>query len=187
MKSKVSALMDGELDQQEVSNIIEAIKKDSDLQDEWKTYHLIGDTLRQSSRLSMNISSSVNQKLKAEPTVLSPKIPSTSAPKNQKFKVFAFSMTASVIAMVSGWVIMHDLYKPKQIIMAEQPKQDNNMDMAGVPIMVSTPPLMHNYSHPPVEINDYLFVHREFSPGGTMRGQITNLHSVTEYQERYGR
>ena len=62
MKSKVSALMDGELDQQDVLNIIEAIKKDNNLRDEWETYHLIGDALRQSSRLSMNISSSVYHK-----------------------------------------------------------------------------------------------------------------------------
>lgn len=185
MKSKVSALMDGELDRQEASNIIEAINKENELQDEWETYHLIGDALRQSSRLSMSISSSVNQKLKTEPTVLFPGISSTSTPKNQKVKVFAFSMAASVIAMVSGWVVMHDLYEPRPIVVAEQPMQDNTM--TGAPIMVSTPPLMHIYSHPPVEINDYLFVHREFSPGGTMRGQITNAHSVTEYPERYGR
>ena len=66
MKSKVSALMDGELDQRDVSNVIEAIRKGDDLQEEWETYHLIGDTLRQSSRLSMNISPSVSQKLNAQ-------------------------------------------------------------------------------------------------------------------------
>jgi len=183
VKSKVSALMDGELDQQDVSVIIEAIKKDNELRDEWKTYHLIGDALRQSSRLSMNIASGVSQKLKTEPTVLSPNISRTTERK-QNHKVLAFSMAASIIAMISGWVIMHNLYKPQQIVVAEQSKRDT---LTASPIVVSSPPLIHNYSHPPVEMNDYLFVHREFSPGVTMNGQVTNVNNVTEYHERYGR
>ena len=184
MKSKVSALMDGELEQQDVSNIIEALKNDHDLRDEWKKYHLIGDALRQSTRLSMNISSSVSHKLKAEPTILSP-ISSRSGGKKQTHKVLAFSMAASVIAMVSGWVIMNNLYKPQQVIVAEQSKRDNNLVTS--PVVVSSPSLIHNYSHPPIEMNDYLFVHREFSPGITMNGQVTNVNNVTEYHERYGR
>ena len=100
MKSKVSALMDGELDQQDVTNVIEAIRKDDNLQNEWRSYHLIGDTLRKSSRLSMNISSRVSQKLITEPTVLSPNI--TSAIQKQKYKVFTLAAAASVVAMISG-------------------------------------------------------------------------------------
>ena len=183
MKSKISALMDGELDQRNVSNIIEAIRKDDDLQGEWETYHLIGDTLRQSSKLSMNISSGVSQRLKAEPTVLSPNI--SNLEKKLKRKVYAFSVAASVIAMVSAWLVMQNLHEPQQIIMAEQPNYNHNLSIA--PIPVSSSPAIHNYSHPPIEINDYLFVHREFSPGVTMRGQVTNVNSVTEYHERYGR
>lgn len=175
--------MDGELDQRDVSNIIEAIRKDDDLQGEWETYHLIGDTLRQSSKLSMNISSGVSQKLKAEPTVLSPNI--SNLEKKLKRKVYAFSVAASVIAMVSAWLVMQNLHEPQQIIMAEQPNYNHNLSIA--PIPVSSSPAIHNYSHPPIEINDYLFVHREFSPGVTMRGQVTNVNSVTEYPERYGR
>ncbi|WP_293006919.1 sigma-E factor negative regulatory protein [Nitrosomonas sp.] len=185
MKSKVSALMDGELDQQDVANIIEAIRKNDDLHEEWKTYHLIGDTLRKSSQLSINISSSVSQKLISEPTVLSPNVISvTSAIKKQKHKVFSFAVAASVVAMISAGLIMNNLYKPQQITIAEQSNQENNLKIA--PVMVSSPPLIHNYSHPPVEINDYLFVHREFSPGITMSGQAGNIHNV-EYHERYGR
>lgn len=181
MKSKISALMDGELDQRDASNIIEAIRKDDDLQGEWETYHLIGDTLRQSSKLAMNISSDVSQKLKAEPTVLSPNI--SNLEKKLKRKVYAFSVAASVIAMVSAWLVMQNSHEPQQIFMAEQP--NHNLTIA--PIPVSSPPAIHYYPHPPIEINDYLFVHREFSPGVTMRGQVTNVNSVTEYHERYGR
>lgn len=182
MKSKVSALMDGELDKQDASNVIETLRRDDELQDEWKTYHLIGDALRQSSRLSMNMSSSVSQKLKTEPTVLFPNNTS-SIPKQQKHKVFAFSMAASVVVMISAWVIMYNSsYESHQPMVAENSNQDSNLTV--VPMMVSSPTAVGNY--PPAEINDYLFVHREFSPGTNMRGQVTNVHN-TEYHERYGR
>lgn len=177
--------MDSDLDGHEVSNIIEALGKNDDLREEWKTYHLIGDTLRRSSRLSMNMSSSVNQKLKIEPTILSPN-PSDIA-KKLKRKIFAFSMAASVVAMVSSWLIMHNnTYESQQTLVAtKHPNRDNHLTVT--PVMVSSPASVHNYPHPPVEINNYLFVHREFSPGITMRGQITNVHDVSEYHERYGR
>ncbi|MBP6056857.1 MAG: sigma-E factor negative regulatory protein [Nitrosomonas sp.] len=181
MKSKVSALMDGELDKQDALNIIEAVRRSDELQEEWESYHLIGDALRQSSRLSMNISSSVSQKLKTEPTVLFPNNTS-SIPKQQKHRVFAFSMAASVV-VISAWVIMYNSsYESHQPMVAENSSQDGNLTV--VPMMVSSPTAVGNY--PPAEINDYLLVHREFSPGTNMRGQVTNVHN-TEYHERYGR
>lgn len=179
--------MDGELERENVSDVIAAIKREEELQEEWKVYHLIGDTLRQSSRLSMNISPSVSHQLKSEPTILSPIVSMTSTEntKKQRYKVFAFSIAASVFAMVSGWLVMQNLYEPRTIIVAEQTNRDSNLH--ATPVMIATPPSIHNFSHPPIEMNDYLFVHREFSPGVTLRGQVTNVNSATEYHERYGR
>jgi len=185
VKSKVSALMDGELDQQDASGMIESLRKDDDLQQEWETYHLIGDALRQSSRLSMDLSSSVSHKLESEPTVLSPH--TSKIHNQQKHKVFAFATAASVIAMVSGWFIMTNLYGPQQsITVAERSKHEKSLTVVS-PTMVSSPTLERNLPHPPVEMNDYLFVHREFSPGINMRGQVTNVNTLSEYHERYGR
>ncbi len=174
--------MDGELGKQDASSVIEVLQGDHGLREEWKTYHLIGDALRQSSRLSTDMSSKVNRKLKTEPTVLFPK--TSNIPEQQKYKVFAFSMAASVVAMISAWAIMYNSsYVPQQTIVAENPSHNSNLTAA--PVIVSSPTLLNNYQ--PVEINEYLFVHREFSPGTNMRGQITNVNSVNEYNERYGR
>lgn len=175
--------MDGELEKQDASNVIKALRKNDELQQEWKNYHLIGDALRQSSRLSMNISSHVNQKLKNEPiAVLFPD--SSHISRQQKTKVFALSIAASVMMMITAWIIVDNntTSEPKQSIVAENPTQDSNI--AVVPVMVSPPASLNNY--PPIEINDYLSVHREFSPGADMRGQVTNVNS-TEYREKHGR
>jgi sigma-E factor negative regulatory protein RseA len=175
--------MDGELGEQDVQNVMEALRND-DLRVEWKTYHLIGDTLRKSARLSTDVSYSVSQKLITEPIVLFPEISNISKiPKQQKHKVFAYSMAASVIAIISGWIIMHNSsYVPQQAVVAENPNQNN---VSVVPVMVTSPALLNN--HPLAEINEYLIVHREFSPGTNMRGQITNVNSVNQYNESYGR
>lgn len=184
MKEKVSEFMDGELDQQNIANIMTAIKNDNELKQQWDHYHLIGDALRQSSRLSTNIAPNVSRQLKAEPTILSPQIPHRTD-NNQKYKVFAFAIAASVIAMVAGGVVMNHLHEPRKVMVAEQSKQDHNF--SATPIMISSPPAIRHHTHPPVDINDYLLVHREFSPGTAVRGHISNVSSTSDYQERYGR
>jgi sigma-E factor negative regulatory protein RseA len=187
VKNRVSALMDGELDKQEAEEIIAILKKEDYLKKDWEAYHLIGDTLRQSTKLSTNISHHVNKQLISEPTILAPTI---STPKYPKNKVFAYSVAASVVAMVTAWFGLQNVYVPQQTLVADQSNIESNMSTPA--IMVSAPPvstLPSNliYQHPPAEINDYLFVHREFSPGTITRGQTTYVHPVVESHGSYGR
>ncbi len=182
MKSKISAFMDGELLKQDSTNIIKQLNDDNDLREDWKTYHLIGDALRHSSRLSTDLSQSINRKLKTEPIILIPN--TTNNRQREKFKVLVFSVAASVIAMISAWLFMYNpSYSPQPSFTADNQKQKNNLTV--VPASVTASPTISN--HPSAEINDYLFVHREFSPGGHMRGQITNVNSGPQHNERYGR
>ena len=46
MKDRISALMDGELDEREAAETIGALTNDAQARDAWRTYHLIGDALR---------------------------------------------------------------------------------------------------------------------------------------------
>jgi len=47
MKDRISALMDGELDEREAAGAIDALANDAQARDAWRTYHLIGDALRE--------------------------------------------------------------------------------------------------------------------------------------------
>ena len=47
MKERISALMDGELDEREAADTIVKLAGDAPLRDTWRTYHLIGDALRE--------------------------------------------------------------------------------------------------------------------------------------------
>ncbi|HUQ25776.1 MAG TPA: sigma-E factor negative regulatory protein [Burkholderiales bacterium] len=47
MKDRISALMDGELDEREAAEAIATLTSDVQARDAWRTYHLIGDALRE--------------------------------------------------------------------------------------------------------------------------------------------
>jgi sigma-E factor negative regulatory protein RseA len=47
MKHEISALMDGELFEDEADVLFDQIKRDSGAHNDWAMYHLIGDVLRQ--------------------------------------------------------------------------------------------------------------------------------------------
>ncbi|HHQ4800994.1 RseA family anti-sigma factor [Aeromonas veronii] len=71
-KEQISALMDGDLSDAEVLNELEM---DSDLQDTWGRYHLIGDAMRGDLpvNLQLDLSDSIMAVLEDEPTILAPK------------------------------------------------------------------------------------------------------------------
>ncbi|WP_323889964.1 RseA family anti-sigma factor [Aeromonas veronii] len=71
-KEQISALMDGDLSDAEVLNELEM---DSDLQDTWGRYHLIGDAMRGDLpvNLQLDLSDSIMAALEDEPSILAPK------------------------------------------------------------------------------------------------------------------
>ncbi len=80
-KEQISALMDGDLSDAEVLNELEM---DSDLQDTWGRYHLIGDAMRGDLpvNLQLDLSDCIMAALEDEPTILAPK-PVETAPVQQ--------------------------------------------------------------------------------------------------------
>lgn len=73
----LSALVDGENDQLDLhdTNVISAIKSDSEMMQKWHNYHLIRYGLRKElpSQLQFDIAANVALALESEPTILAPK------------------------------------------------------------------------------------------------------------------
>lgn len=59
MNEQFSALVDGELDGKEGDALLARLKADTELQDGWDHYHLIGDALRQNRQLDIDITAAV--------------------------------------------------------------------------------------------------------------------------------
>ncbi len=81
-KEQISALMDGDLSDAEVLNELEM---DSDLQDTWGRYHLIGDAMRGDLpvNLQLDLGDSIMLALEDEPAILAPKPAQPAAPQVQ--------------------------------------------------------------------------------------------------------
>lgn len=173
--------MDGELNVDEAEDIIKQLKKKNDLHGDWKTYHIIGDALRQTSALSIDISQRVSEQLKSEPAIFAPSSTTTEKQSEPyKRKNYAFSIAASVAIILAGWLGLQTLDEPSPILVV-----DNTMPMIPVSSSSSAPMLVHSFS--PAEFNDYLFVHGEFSPGTATRGSAVYLQTVTDHQDKYRR
>src|SRR5471032_2807355 len=72
MKSKISALMDGELMQGELAEPLRALREEGEALEAWRTYHLISDSLQDTRILSSGFSARFAERLALEPTILAP-------------------------------------------------------------------------------------------------------------------
>jgi sigma-E factor negative regulatory protein RseA len=104
MKTHLSALMDGELEEHEVMSLLADIAHDEQLQADWHRYHLIGDALRREGHLRLDLSARVMTALQSEPTVLAPSMRSTERAKAKAPWRGAMALAASVagVSVVPG-------------------------------------------------------------------------------------
>src|SRR5258708_21706909 len=70
---RISAFMDGELEDHEAASQVRRLKEDPDLRSAWETYHLIGDAMRGEAGYSSGLVVKISARLAAEPTILAPR------------------------------------------------------------------------------------------------------------------
>jgi sigma-E factor negative regulatory protein RseA len=158
MKQNISALMDGELFEDEADSVLDRLKKSSDLQQTWQSYHLIGDALRQPDYLAKDFSARFHERLEAEPIVFAPR-----RRVMQKARYFALSAAASVMALaLVAWLSM-------------QVGTERTPQLAVAPQAVDIHPASFSNN---TEINDYVMAHQEFSPTTDVHGAASYIHTV---------
>lgn len=162
MKQDISALMDGELFEDEADELLNRIKKDSSSQQEWETYHLIGDVLRQPEHVCKNIGASFHERLQAEPTIFAPR-----QRTKRTARYFALSAAASIMALaIVAWLSMQVGTEPvPKFAVAQQPSPS---DARPASMTISN------------GMNDYLMAHQEYSPSTDVHGTASYIHTVSE-------
>jgi sigma-E factor negative regulatory protein RseA len=160
MKQDISALMDGELFEEDAETLLDKLKKNPRENQEWLTYHLIGDSLRQPDHVCRDISLSFHERLQAEPIVFAPRRRVT-----QKVRYFALSAAASVMALaLVAWMSMQAGTEPAPQIASAQPQADVR------PASYASPN----------GVNDYVMAHQEFSPSTEVQGAASYIHYVSQ-------
>lgn len=158
MKQEISALMDGELFEDEAGSLLSRIEHGSEVHRDWEIYHLIGDVLRQPDHIHSDLSVKVRERMRDEPAILAPRVHAV----KQKMRTFALSAVASLSAVgVVAWMSV-------QISPESAPKmamQQNAIRPASVQIQPKA--------------NDYLMAHQEFSPSTDMNGGASYIRTVS--------
>jgi sigma-E factor negative regulatory protein RseA len=159
MKERISTLMDGELFEDETEALLSRIKHHPEARQEWQTYHLIGDALRQPGHLSRDISINLRERLSVEPTVLAPR-----TWISKKVRYFAMPAAASLMALaLLVWMSVQIVAEPSaQVALQQQPNA-----------------IQANAYSANKGMDDYLMAHQEVSPSKDVGGAATYIRTVS--------
>jgi sigma-E factor negative regulatory protein RseA len=165
---RLSALMDGELEEAEAEMELGRAKSDPALREAWDTYHLIGDALRGQADLSANVLAGVASSLADEPTVLAPR-----KRRQRPATRVALSLAASLCGVaVVGWLALYNNPFVTQPESSESARVTAGSAPAQAPVQVAAGPANS-------AMNDYLIAHQEFSPSTAMQGMVSYVRTVS--------
>ena len=168
MKDRLSALMDGELDDKSATEVIQALGNDHEAVRTWRTYQLISDAMRESRLLSADFTARFSARLAKEPTVLAPRAHFSAhfpglQPESRKWVALSAAASVAAVALV-GWVA----FGPQPHV--------NTPPVAQVPPAETKP----NIIPLPSAANDYLLAHQGFSPRVSLQGMAPYVRTVSE-------
>lgn len=164
MKTRISALMDGELEQHEVAETLQALRRSDELRTEWRDGHLIGAALRGERGLDIDVASRVMSAIELEPTVMAP------APRRTlewQRPALALAASAAGVAVVA-WLALApsgDTAPARQLALATAKPGPAAGSMPAS--SQSTP-----------RLQEYLVAHQAYAPGGPMVGGARNIRTV---------
>lgn len=143
MTEKLSALMDGELDEIETTAAFARLHNSEDYRQHWSEYHLIGDALRGSAGLQSDMTARVMEALINEPVVL--------APPRLQSRQSTFQRTLALAASVAGITLVAAL--------AWSGRPGTVTEIARVPVEAQVPTQLTGAS-----LQAYLVAHQTHAP-----------------------
>lgn len=165
MKSRISALMDGELDGHEAETLLAALRKEGEARAAWRAYHLISDSLHDTRMLSPDFAARVAARLAEEPTLLGPAL--LPARQRPRWQVLPVAASVAAVALV-GWLA----FGPRQLEQTPVPVAEAPR---AVPVAKAEPVRVP----PPAAADDYLLAHRRYSPRSSLQGMAPYVRTVS--------
>ncbi|MCX7155548.1 MAG: sigma-E factor negative regulatory protein [Rhodocyclales bacterium] len=160
MKTRISALMDGELEAHETAETLRALRRSGELRREWCDCQLIGAALRGERELDVDVAARVMAALDLEPTVMAP---ATRRMAEWQRPVLALAASAAGVAVVA-WLALTPVGEgvPAVATVTPSAKQETVLAQSR-----STP-----------RLQEYLLAHQAYSPGGAVVGGARNIRTV---------
>ena len=182
MKSKISALMDGDLERHEAAALLDALRAEGEMRDAWRTYHLIGDAMHDTRMLSPGFAGRVAARLAAEPTVMAPARLAPAA--RPRWQLLSAAASIAAVAMVTSvWFVLQDGADPaSQVAQSHKAAPLAAAAPAAAPLTAqatartSAPTAL---VPPPDSANDYLYAHQGYSPRVSLQGAAPYVRMVS--------
>jgi sigma-E factor negative regulatory protein RseA len=165
MKSKISAMMDGELSDAELGDSLQALRTEAEALETWRRYHLISDALRDTQVLSSGFSERFAARLEQEPAILSPMAAPRAAEPGRYRHALAIAAGVAGVALV-GAIAYTQFPEGIQIAQAPSRAPAAQPEVARVAL--------------PREANDYLLAHQSYSPRNSLQGVAPYVRTVSD-------
>lgn len=166
MKEKISAFIDGELENNSLQSYLGRLRTDADLRGAWDTYHLIGDAIR--GQIGPEIVLRVVARLREEPTVLAPRPRrKTAAERIRWYGMYAAASAAAVVIVV--WTAF-PAWHGAQTQLAADP----------VAATAQAPSPRRVVSLPAPDIENYLWAHQPYSHASAVQGIAPYVRTVAD-------
>lgn len=188
---RLSALVDDEISEYEISNEINKLKGDHGNMARWSRYHLIGDAMRNELGCihDTSMARTISQRLEDEPVVLAP----AALKRNPSGKrraitglAIAASLTAVAVVMAPQLINPNSSEAPNQLASSNQlppgtarPASNNSIYLAedGTRWKLLQKPKVES------RLNDYLLNHQDLSPSSNIKG-IMPYATFVSYDEK---
>lgn len=179
MKDKLSALLDGDLDEPSSRITLDALSRDPALRRDWDAYCLIGDMLRQEGLCTPGFTERVMAGIDAEvtlPVAKTAAVGNRNAAANQRrFWQLAMPVAASVMGVVAVGLVAKTLYLPTgaAITTAEATLP------AAVQLAESSAAAMPVVDRDAMN-RQFVFMHQSTTGGGPISGAVQYIRTVSD-------
>jgi len=171
MSEWVSDLMDGELEGPDAERLLPALREEGEARQAWRTYHLIGDALRDTQLLSPGFDQRIAASLAQEPTVLAPAA-TPAAVRSWRRYLMPAATAAAAAGFVGAVAFMMPLQEPSVAPqLAQTPPRATPAAVVAEPAPASVPL--------PVATDDYLLAHQGYSPRNRLQGVAPYVRTVS--------
>jgi len=182
MKDKLSALMDGALDEQAMRHVLDSIRRDRSLRDDWETYCVIGDALRGDREGSPRMVARVMAGIESEPTMLAPRVPAKTA-GGSRLSRSVMPLAASLMGVAAVGLVAHTLY-PRTEGVGRVANASTALRVADRTPIPARPAAASSQIDPHRE---YVFAHQAMTGGGPLSGAIQHIRTVADARQDAGR
>ncbi|MDR2031780.1 MAG: sigma-E factor negative regulatory protein [Azoarcus sp.] len=183
MKEKLSALFDGDADEETSRMLFERIRRDAVLRGEWEAYCLLGDVIRSGAQPDMGgFAARVMSRLDDEPTVLVPRrMEDKRLRRILRHRLLPVAASVmGVLAVGSVVAALSDKGQPTVVVVVSPPQagSDAVVQTASSRAADPAPPLATNITR-----RDYLAAHQAMAGGGPMPAAVQYVRTVSAQAE----